>query len=87
MPARAVSVSGNLNTDAPPSSVTTRRVSGLTPNFSIAGPYTEWLVLGAAAIHYDGKLIWNNAKGEFTNNKDASKWIKPAYRKGWDVKL
>lgn len=56
-------------------------------NFSIAGPYTEWLVLGSAAVHYDGKLLWNNAKGEFTNNKEANKWVKPAYRKGWEVKI
>lgn len=56
-------------------------------NFSIAGPYTEWLVLGAAAVHYDGKLMWDNAKGEFTNNKDANKWVKHSYRKGWEVKL
>ncbi|MGH9719218.1 MAG: Gfo/Idh/MocA family oxidoreductase, partial [Bryobacteraceae bacterium] len=56
-------------------------------NFSIAGRYTEWLVLGAAAVHYDGKLMWDNHKGEFTNNRDATKWIKPAYRKGWEVKL
>jgi Oxidoreductase family, NAD-binding Rossmann fold len=56
-------------------------------NFSIAGPYTEWLVLGSAAIHYEGKLMWDNAKGEFSNNKDATRWIKPAYRKGWEVKL
>jgi hypothetical protein len=44
-------------------------------------------VLGAAAGHYDGALLWDNAKGEFSNNKDASKWIKPSYRKGWDLKL
>lgn len=56
-------------------------------NFSIAGPYTEWLVLGSAAVHYEGKLMWDNAKGEFSNNKEATKWIKPAYRKGWEVKL
>jgi predicted dehydrogenase len=56
-------------------------------NFSIAAPYTEWLVLGAAAVHYEGKLLWNCAKGEFTNNKEANKWVKPVYRKGWDVKL
>lgn len=56
-------------------------------NFSIAAPYTEWLVLGAAAVHYEGKLLWNNAKGEFSNNKDAIKWVKPAYRKGWEVKV
>ena len=41
-------------------------------NFSIAGPYTEWLVLGAVAAHYEGKLMWDNAKMEFSNNKDAT---------------
>ena len=56
-------------------------------NFSIAGRYTEWLVLGSAAVHYDGKLLWDNNKGEFTNNKNATKWIKPTYRKGWEAKL
>lgn len=56
-------------------------------NFSIAGPYTEWLVLGSAAVHNEGKLMWDSAKGEFSNNKEATKWIKPAYRKGWEVKL
>lgn len=56
-------------------------------NFSVAGPYTEWLVLGAAATHYEGKLLWDNTRMEFTNNKDATRWIKPAYRKGWEIKL
>ena len=56
-------------------------------NFSIAGPYTEWLVLGAVATHYEGKLLWDNAKGEITNNKEANKWVKPTFRKGWELKL
>lgn len=56
-------------------------------NFSIAGPYTEWLVLGSAAVHYDGKLTWDNAKGEVTNIRDANRWVKPAFRKGWEIKL
>ena len=56
-------------------------------NFSIGGPYTEWLVLGAAAIHYEGKLLWDNAKGEFTNHREVNKWVKPAFRKGWGIKL
>jgi hypothetical protein len=56
-------------------------------NFGIAGPYTEWLVLGAVATHYVGKLLWDNVKMEFTNNRDATKWIKPTYRKGWEVKI
>ena len=56
-------------------------------NFSIGGPYTEWLVLGAVATHFDGKLLWDAAKGEISNNKEANKWVKPAFRKGWDIKL
>jgi hypothetical protein len=56
-------------------------------NFSIAGPYTEWLVLGSAALHAEGKLMWNNTTGEFTNGKQVLQWVKPTYRKGWEVKL
>ncbi len=56
-------------------------------NFSIAGKYTEWLVLGAAAVHFDGKLLWDNAKGEISNNREANKWVKPTFRKGWEIKL
>ena len=56
-------------------------------NFSIAGPYTEWLVLGAVATHYEGKLMWDAAKMEITNNREANKWVKPVFRKGWDLKL
>lgn len=56
-------------------------------HFGLAGPFTEWLVLGAPAVHHEGRLLWDHAKGEFSNNKDLNKWIKPAYRKGWEVKL
>ena len=56
-------------------------------NFSIAGKYTEWLVLGAAAVHYEGKLLWDNTKGEVTNIKEANKWVKPTFRKGWEIKV
>lgn len=56
-------------------------------NFSIAGPFTEWLALGVPAIHFEGKLLWNNAKGEFTNGKDVNRWVKPVFRKGWEIKL
>ncbi len=56
-------------------------------NFHVAAPYCEWLLLGAAAVHYEGKLLWDNAKGEFTNNKDANRWIKPTYRKGWEIRI
>jgi hypothetical protein len=56
-------------------------------NFSIAGPFTAWVVLGAAASHYEGKLLWDNTKMQFSNNKEATKWIRPTFRKGWELKL
>jgi hypothetical protein len=56
-------------------------------NFSIAGPFTEWLALGVPAVHFEGKLLWNNAKGELTNGRDVNRWVKPTFRKGWEIKL
>lgn len=56
-------------------------------NFGIGGPFTEWLVLGAAAVHAEGKLLWNNDKGEFSNNSEVNRWVKPKFRKGWELKL
>ena len=51
------------------------------------GPFTAWVVLGAAASHYQGKLLWDNARMQFSNNHDATKWITPTFRKGWEIKL
>ena len=55
-------------------------------NFSVAGPYTEWMVLGAVAARVEGKLLWDPKKMEFTNNKDANKYVKPVFRKGWELR-
>ena len=67
-----------------------RACKGGTPacsNFSIAGKYTEWLLLGSVAVHYEGKLAWDASKGEITNNQDANQWVKPIFRKGWELTL
>jgi hypothetical protein len=56
-------------------------------NFSIAGKYTEWLLLGSVAVHHEGKLNYDAATGKITNNSDVNKWVKPTYRKGWEIKL
>ena len=56
-------------------------------NFSIAGPYTEWLVLGAIAVRVEGKLEWDSANLRFTNNEKANELVKPVYRKGWEISL
>ena len=55
-------------------------------NFSVAGPYTEWMVLGAAATRVEGKLLWDAKRMEFTNNREANKYVKPVFRKGWELK-
>jgi hypothetical protein len=56
-------------------------------NFSIAGPFNEWLTLGAVAYHFDGKLEWDSSMWRFTNNNEANKYLKPVCRKGWELKL
>jgi hypothetical protein len=56
-------------------------------HFGVAGKYTEWLLLGVAAVHYEGKLLWDAEKGEITNIPEANQWVKPAYRKGWELTL
>lgn len=55
-------------------------------NFSVAGPYTEWMVLGAVATRVQGKLLWDPKKMEFTNNREANKYVKPVFRKGWELR-
>jgi predicted dehydrogenase len=55
--------------------------------FEIAAPYTEWLVLGAAAVRVDGKLLYNAKTGQFTNSAEANKLLQLDYRKGWTVKV
>ena len=52
-------------------------------DFSIAGPFTEWILLGVLALRFEGKLEWDSAKMMVTNNKAANEFIKPKIRKGW----
>jgi predicted dehydrogenase len=56
-------------------------------NFGVAGRFTEWLVLGVAAVHYEGKLLWDAERCEITNVPEANQWVRPAYRKGWELTL
>ena len=56
-------------------------------DFSITGPYAEWLALAAIALHVPGKLEWDSKNLRFTNNAEANKFVRPAFRKGWELKL
>ena len=56
-------------------------------DFSIAGPFAEWVTLGAIAYRFEGKLEYDAARQRFTNNAEANRYLKPAFRKGWELKL
>lgn len=56
-------------------------------NFSIAGPYAEWILLGTISWRFPNeKLLWDGANLRFTNNEKANEFIKPNFRKGWELK-
>ena len=52
-------------------------------NFTVAGPFVQWMLLGAISMRYEGKLEWDAARMRFTNNSEANKYLKPTFRKGW----
>jgi len=52
-------------------------------NFSVAGPFVQWMLLGVISMRYEGKLLWDAEKMQFTNNKEANNYLKPNFRKGW----
>jgi hypothetical protein len=52
-------------------------------NFSVSGPFTEWIVMAVISTRVEGKLEWDPVKLKFTNNAEANKYVKPFYRKGW----
>ena len=56
-------------------------------NFSISGPYAEWMLLGVIAFRVPGKLEWDSKNLRFTNSVEANKYVRPAFRKGWELKL
>jgi hypothetical protein len=56
-------------------------------DFSITGPYAEWLALAAIAFRVSGKLDWDSKNLRFTNSAEANQYLKPMFRKGWELKL
>ncbi len=55
--------------------------------FEYAGPLTETMLLGIAALKsgYGRKLFWDGDKGEFTNAPDANQYLHYEYRQGWEL--
>ncbi len=55
-------------------------------NFSIAGPYAEWILLGTISWRFPNeKLSWDGQNLRFTNNEKANEFVKPNFRKGWEL--
>jgi len=55
-------------------------------NFSVAGPFTEWVLLGVVAVRVEGALEWDSSKMKFTNSAEANRYLKPEVRKGWSIR-
>jgi predicted dehydrogenase len=56
-------------------------------DFAVSAPYTEWMLLGAIAFRVPGKLLWDSKNLRFTNSPEATKLVRPMFRKGWELKL
>ncbi len=56
-------------------------------NFDYSGPLTEAILLGGIATRFPKEeLNWDAEKLTFSNNKEATSYVKREYRKGWEVK-
>jgi hypothetical protein len=56
-------------------------------NFEISGPYTEWMLLGAISWRFPNETLkWDGKNLRFTNNEKANEFVRPNFRKGWELK-
>ncbi len=56
-------------------------------DFRIASPFAEWLALAAIAFRVEGRLDWDSKNLRFTNSAEGNRYVKPEFRKGWELKL
>jgi predicted dehydrogenase len=54
-------------------------------NFDYAGLLTAAFLLGNVAVRTGKPFTWDGEKCRATDNKDAAKFIRREYRKGWDL--
>jgi hypothetical protein len=54
-------------------------------SFEYAGPFTEWILLGTIAQRFEGKLLWDATKMQFSNRPEANQYLTREYRKGWEL--
>jgi hypothetical protein len=54
-------------------------------SFLLAGPVSETILLGGAALRSRKKLNYDSAAMKITNDEEASKYLYREYRKGWEM--
>jgi hypothetical protein len=54
-------------------------------NFDFAGPLTEIVLVGCAAIRAGDRLTWDPAAMRFPNAPAADQYLQRPYRKGWTL--
>ncbi len=55
-------------------------------NFDVSGPLSEMVLMGNLAVRFPyRRLLWDGAKMEVTNDKDANAYVRRQYREGWTL--
>ena len=54
-------------------------------HFGYAGPMTEAVLLGNVAMRAQGPIEWDSASMKVTNNREAERYVRREYRKGWTL--
>jgi len=54
-------------------------------NFSYSGVLTEAMLLGNVAVRLGKAIDFDPASGRVTNVEEAARFIKPEFRKGWEI--
>lgn len=54
-------------------------------NFDYAGPFTETVLLGNVALRAGQKIMWDAKRMKITNVREANRYIRRKYRKGWHI--
>ena len=63
------------------------RVRTMLDYTRVTAPFAEWLALAVIAWRVPGKLQWDSRTMRFTNSAEATRFVKPEMRKGWELKL
>ena len=53
--------------------------------FAYSGPLTETVLLGNVAYRSGRRIEWDSAKLAVTNSAEANRYLRRAYRKGWEI--